>query len=68
MTSQLRFATKAEWAAAMAADLDRQAAAVRDVRGGGWRRRHARTDGATRLSREAARYRRMAEQYVEQGV
>lgn len=67
MTSR-RYATKAEWAAAMAADLDRQAAAVGAERSGSWRRRHARRDGAARLMREAARYRRMAERYVARGV
>lgn len=68
MSNRRRYATKAEWAAAMAADLDRQAAAVGAERGGSWRRRHARNDGATRLAREAARYRRMAERFVVQGV
>lgn len=66
--SSRRYATKAEWAAAMAADLDRQVAAVRDVRGGAWRHRRARSDGAVRLMREAARYRRMAERFGAAGV
>lgn len=67
MTSR-RYATKAEWASAMAADLDAQAAAVSAGKGGGWRRWRGRSEGAARLMREAARYRRMAERFVASGI
>ncbi len=67
MTSR-RYATKAEWASAMAADLDRQAAAVNAGQGGGWRRWRARREGAARLLRGAARDPPMAERVVAHGI
>lgn len=55
---------KARWAARRAEALERQAMDLGAERGGDWRERSRRRETVTRLHREAARYRKMAERWA----
>jgi len=66
----MRYATKAEWAEAKAAELESKALAIpSECRGAGYSaRRYAQgMDDRAQLWREAARYRRLAERYAAAG-
>lgn len=64
----MRYATKADWAAAKAQQLRREADLLPYVRSSDWRGVRARSQAVQNLTDQARRFERMEERFRAQGV